>query len=131
MDHQKQNPAEQGGVSYKSTKCGARSAISDGKKRFQVSRDEIFIFLPGISDAEYQQRVKLRIKRNGASLLIANTESETARTLAWYCADYVTALLYAAADNATLEEVNGFCRRLMTVAMQAEAIDSALGTGVI
>ena len=86
-------------------------------------KDAIRIFLPGISDAEYALRAKLRTMRNCASAMIAKTDSDTARALAWMCSEYVTAYIYAGAHQDTLEEVAHFCNRLMVTAMQAEAID--------
>jgi hypothetical protein len=86
-------------------------------------KDSIRIFLPGINDAEYALRAKLRTMRNCASAMIAKSDSDTARALAWMCSEYVTAYIYASAHNDTLEEVAHFCHRLMVTAMQAEAID--------
>ena len=131
MRNEKRNPAVQGGVSCNPSQSGSRGSNNKDHQKPQVTRDEIHIFLPGIDDTEYQLRAKLRTTRNCATWLITNTDSETARALAWLCADYATALIYAAADNALLEEVNNFCRRLMAVAMQAEAIDSAMESGVV
>jgi hypothetical protein len=85
--------------------------------------DAIRIFRSGISDAEYALRAKLQTMRNCASAMIAKTDSDTARALAWMCSEYVTAYIYASAHNDTLEQVAHFCHRLMVTAMQAEAID--------
>lgn len=85
--------------------------------------DAIRIFLPGISDAEYALRAKLQTMRNCACAMIAKTDSDTARALAWMCSEYVTDYIYASAHLDVLEEVARFCNRLMVTAMQAEAID--------
>ena len=85
--------------------------------------DDILTFLPGISAAEYALRSKLRTMRNCSAALIARTDSNTARALAWLCSDYSTEHLYAGVDHATLAEVIRFCHRLLVTAMQAEAID--------
>lgn len=85
--------------------------------------DDIRTFLPGISDDEYELRAKLRSMRNYASLLIAKTDSDTARALAWTCSEYATAYVYAGVDQNTLNEVGRFCNRLMVTAIQAEALD--------
>jgi hypothetical protein len=85
--------------------------------------DDILIFLPGTSDAEYELRAKLRTMRNCASAMIARTDSTTARELAWTCSDYATSYIYARHDNETLSEVAQFCKRLMVTALQAENID--------
>ena len=85
--------------------------------------DDIRTFIPGVSEAEFELRAKLRTMRNCASALIAKTDSETARALAWTCSEYATAYVYAGADNDTLSEIGRFCHRLMLTAMQAENID--------
>ena len=85
--------------------------------------DDIRTFMPGISEAEYELRAKLRAMRNCASALVAKTESDTARLLAWTCSEYVTAYIYAPVHTDTLDEVALFCTRLMVAAMHAEAID--------
>lgn len=85
--------------------------------------DDIITFLPGIGQDEYDLRAKLRSMRNCAAAMIAKTESDTARALAWTCSEYATAYVYAGADQETLSEVGRFCNRLMLTAMQAEAID--------
>ena len=85
--------------------------------------DDIQTFLPGISEEEYQLRAKLRTMRNCASAMIAKTDSDAARALAWTCSEYATAYVYAGADHDTLSEVGRFCNRLMLTAMQAENID--------
>ena len=85
--------------------------------------DPIRTFMPGIDDAEYEARAKLQTMRNCAAALIAKTDSDTARALAWTCSEYATAYLYAGVDHDTLSEVGRFCNRLMLTAMQAETID--------
>ncbi len=85
--------------------------------------DAIRTFMPGIGEAEYELRVKLRTMRDCASVLIARTDSDTARALAWTCSEYATAYLYAIANYDTLNDVGRFCNRLMLTALQAEAID--------
>ena len=85
--------------------------------------DDILTFLPGISADEYDLRAKLRTMRNCSSALIANTDSDTARALAWTCSYYATAYVYSGANNDTLTEVGRFCNRLIVTAMQAELID--------
>jgi len=85
--------------------------------------DAIRTFLPGISDAEHEIRAKLETMHNCASAMIAKTDSDTARALAWTCSQYATAYIYAGASTEALNEVARFCNRLMLTAMQAEAID--------
>ncbi len=85
--------------------------------------DDVLTFLTGISSAEYDLRAKLRTMRNCSAALIAKTDSDTARALAWLCSDYSTEYVYAGVDHATLAEVTRFCHRLLVTAMHAEAID--------
>jgi hypothetical protein len=88
-----------------------------------VKPDEIYTFLGAISDEEYERRAKLRTYRNAASAMIANTESDTARALAWFTTEYATGALYAPGAADALDDLNKLCRRLMLTAMQAEQID--------
>ena len=85
--------------------------------------DDIHTFLPGIPEAEYDLRAKLRTMRNCAAAMIARTDSDTARSLAWTCSEYATAYIYAGVNVVTLSEVGRFCNRLLLTAMQVEAID--------
>lgn len=59
--------------------------------------DDIRCFLPGIDDAEYALREKLRRHRNVAAAMLATTESPTARQFAWVVNDYVSELIFAPA----------------------------------
>lgn len=86
--------------------------------------DEIRTFLPGIGDEEYALRAKLRSLRNTASAMISNTESDTARQLAWIVVEYATPALYAPGIPVEFEELNKLCTRLMLTALQAEKIDT-------
>ena len=85
--------------------------------------DDIQTFLPGICEEEYQLRSKVGSMRNCAAAMIAKTESDTARALAWICSDYAISHVYAGATHAELTEIIRFCNRLLVTAMQAEAID--------
>ena len=85
--------------------------------------DAIHTFLPGIGEEEYHLRAKLQTMRNCAAAMIAKTDSDSARALAWTCSEYATAYLYSGCDDGTLEEVGRFCNRLMLTAMQVETID--------
>lgn len=129
MNDLKRNPAVQGGVSRNPSQNGPQQSASNNQSKRQVMIDEIYIFLPDIDDTEYQLRAKLRTMRNCSAALIANTDSDTARDLAWQCSHYATAHIYSRADNNALEEICRFCKRLMVVAMQVEAIDAAWDSG--
>ena len=131
MRNQNGNPAVQGGVSCNPSQSRSQDLDSNIKQEQQATRDEIYIFLPGIDDTEYRLRAKLRTMRNCSAACIAKTDSETARALAWQCSDYATAYIYAGTDNDWLEEIIGFCQRLMAVAMQAEEIDAAWDGGAL
>lgn len=90
-----------------------------------ATRDDILLLLPGIDpdSEEYAARARLRGQRNAMSALIATTESDTARGLAWLVVEYATVHLYAAADLERLCEIGRFCHRLSLTAMQAQDID--------
>lgn len=89
--------------------------------------DDIRIFLPGIGNVEHSLRANLRTFRNCASAMIARTDSDTARGIAWECCNYANAFIYAGASEATLRDIGQFCNRLMITAMQAERIDDERG----
>ena len=86
--------------------------------------DDIRTFLPGIGSDGYDLRAKLRSMRNVASALIGNTESPTARQLAWIVNEWVSELIYLPADNALLGDVVKFCNRLSITAMHAERLET-------
>lgn len=86
-------------------------------------RDEIRLFLPGISDEEHAKRVRLRSLRNAATAMIARTDSGAARSLAWMASDYATGALYSTGSTGTLDDLNRLCTRLLKTAMLAEEID--------
>lgn len=88
-----------------------------------IKLDDIRTFLPGIDEAEYNLRAKLRTFRNTAASLIASTESDSARQLAWITSDYATGTIYAGVPTATLESIVKLCHRLMVTALQVEEID--------
>ena len=88
-----------------------------------IQRDEIRLFLPGIPEDEREKREKLRSYRNAATAMIARTDSDSARALAWMASDYATGALYNAGASCALDDLNKLCRRLMLTAMQAEQID--------
>lgn len=58
------------------------------------------------------------------SALLARTDSDTARSLAWIVTEYVTAHLYAETTVERLEEIGRFCHRLSLCALQAEDVDA-------
>lgn len=92
-----------------------------------VTLDEIHTFLGTIPAEEYERRAKLRSYRNAASALIACTESDTARTLAWQVIDWASPWIYRPdAPLEWLDQLNTLATRLMVTAMQAERMDDSL-----
>ena len=94
--------------------------------------DDILTFLPGIGDAEYELRSKIRSMRNVAGAMIAKTECGTARQLAWIASDYASELVSSPAEHGLLADVGKLCQRLMITAMHAERLDAGIwvhGTG--
>ena len=87
------------------------------------SMDSLSTFLPGISEDEREKRLLLSKYRNAASALIASTESDNARCLAWMVNEYVTGALFAPGAAAELDDLNRLCKRLMITAVQIEMID--------
>ena len=90
------------------------------------SADAIYTFMPGIDEAEHKLRAKLQTMRNCAAAMIAKTESDTARALAWLCSDYATAHVYAGGTHAELTEIARLCNQLLITAMHAEAVDEGM-----
>lgn len=84
--------------------------------------DDIRVFLGEIPEEEHQLRMRLRSARNCASFRLTTAESEHARQLLWICCETASAWVYAPADDAVLKNISEYCRRLMIVAEQAEAI---------
>jgi len=85
--------------------------------------DEIRIFLGPIPSDEYERRHKLRSYRNTATAMIAVTQSDTARALAWHVIDWASANLYAPAPLEWLDHLNLFASRLLKTAQTAEELD--------
>ncbi len=92
----------------------------------EIKADEIYTFMGHIPAEEYERRAKLRSYRNAASGMIASTECDTARQLAWLVVEYATPNLYADAPAEWLDKLNLLSKRLMLTAMQAEEMDLLL-----
>ena len=91
--------------------------------------DEIRTFLGDIPSEEYDRRAKLRSYRNAATAMIAVTESDTARLMAWQVVEWATPNLYAAAPLEWLDRLNLLSSRLLKTAMTAEELDRILKEG--
>ena len=89
--------------------------------------DDIRCFLPGINDAEYEIRSKLRSIRNAATGMIGITGCPTARQLAWIANDWITDTIYAPADRAWLADVQKFGNRAMILSLQAQRMEMGGG----
>ena len=89
-----------------------------------VLRDDILLAMPEIEpdSEEHKARAKLRSYRNAATALVNSTESANARSLAWLIIEISTNWLYAAADEATLIEINRHANRLLITAVHAEQL---------
>lgn len=95
--------------------------------RASVALDEIRTFLGAIPAEEYARRAKLRSYRNAASALVARTDSDTARALAWTVIEWASPNLYAPGlPLEWLDQLNTLAKRLMVTAMQAERLDDLL-----
>jgi hypothetical protein len=89
--------------------------------------DTIRTFLGPIPDAEHERRAKLESYRNAAMALIARTECDTARLLAWQVIEWATPWLYApGVPPEWLDELNTLSKRLMLTALQSEAMADKL-----
>jgi len=88
--------------------------------------DEIRTLLGDIPGEELERRAKLRSYRNAASAMIAGTQSDTARALAWCVIEWASPFLYAPAPNEWLDRLNLLSKRLMLTAMQAEEMERVL-----
>ena len=91
--------------------------------------DEIYTFLGQIDPAEYERRDKLRKFRNAASAMVASTQCDTARMLAWQVIEWATPNLFSPAPIEWLDELNRLSKRLMLTAMQAEQMQDELQGG--
>lgn len=81
--------------------------------------DEFLILMGDLPAEELAKRVKLRARRNVAAMMLADTQSATARQLCWIVVEYVTPNLYSPASLEWLDELILFTRRLLIIANQA------------
>lgn len=92
-----------------------------------VKLDEISTFLGTIPAEEYERRALLRKHRNAASAMVASTQSDTARALAWTVIEWASPYLYQPGLPLDwLDRLNLLSKRLMLTAMQAEEMDDLL-----
>jgi hypothetical protein len=89
--------------------------------------DTITTFLGAIPDDERERRAKLESYRNAAMALIARTQCDTARFLAWQVIEWAAPWLYqAGVPLEWLDRLNTLAKRLMLTALQAEEMDHLL-----
>ncbi len=92
-----------------------------------LTRDTINAFLGSVPDAEHERRAKLESYRNAAMGLVARTDCDTARILAWQVIDWAAPWLYRpGVPLEWLDELNTLSKRLMLTALQAEAMNDKL-----
>ena len=95
----------------------------------EIKPDEIYTFMGDIPPAEYALRSKLRSYRNAANGMVSQTDSDTARQLAWVVIEWATPNLYAPASLEWLESLNKLSKRLMLTAMQVEEMELSIMGG--
>jgi hypothetical protein len=91
-----------------------------------IRLDCIRTFMGPIPDEEYARRAKLRSYRNAATAMIAETQSETARILAWQAIEWISPNLYAPAPIEWLDKLIILVGRLLKTAITAEDLDQLL-----
>lgn len=89
--------------------------------------DTLTTFLGALPEAERECRAKLESYRNAAMGLIARTDCDTARALAWQVIEWAAPWLYApGVPLEWLDQLNQLAKRLMLTALQAEAMTDKL-----
>jgi hypothetical protein len=89
--------------------------------------DPLRTILGPIPDDEHERRSKLMAYRNAASAMIAQTESGTARALAFAACDWIAPFLFdRAVPVAFLDRLTVLVSRLLKTAITAEEIDGLL-----
>lgn len=92
-----------------------------------IPLDPLRTFLGPIPDDEHERRRKLEAYRNAAMALVARTDCDTARALAWQVIDWAAPWVYApGVPLEWLDQLNQLAKRLMLTALQAEAMTDKL-----
>jgi hypothetical protein len=78
------------------------------------------VFMGPLPDDEREVREKLRSYREAATAMIAKTQSDTARILAWQAIEWISPNLYAPAPVEFLEQLRQLVSRLLRTAITAE-----------
>ncbi len=89
--------------------------------------DPLRTILGDLPPDEYERRAKLMAYRNAASGMIAQTQSSTARTLAFMACDWIAPFLFdRAVPVEFLDRLTVLVSRLLKTAISAEEIDRLL-----
>lgn len=89
--------------------------------------DTLRTILGELPAEEYERRAKLLAYRNAAAGMIAQTQSDTARALAWMAGDWIAPFLFdRAAPVEFLDRLTVLVSRLLKTAISAEEIDRLL-----
>lgn len=92
-----------------------------------IASDPLRTILGELPADEHQRRAKLMSYRNAASGMIAQTKSDTARTLAFLACDWIAPFLFdRAAPVEFLDRLTVLVSRLLKTAISAEEIDRLL-----
>lgn len=83
-------------------------------------QDDIFIFLPGISQEEYQLRARLRTARNISTKAMLEVAGTQAHTIYCLVNELVTDWIYSPANIGQLSRLVEQCRRLVICAQHFE-----------
>jgi NAD-dependent DNA ligase len=89
--------------------------------------DTLATFLGPIPDEERERRAKLMAYRNAAAGMIAQTQSDTARWLAFVASDWINPFLFDRAIPVEfLDRLTMLVSRLLKTAITAEEIEALL-----
>lgn len=92
-----------------------------------VKIDPLRTILGELPAEEHERRSKLMAYRNAASAMIAQTQSDTARSLAFLACDWIAPFLFdRAVPVAFLDRLTVLVSRLLKTAITAEEIDGLL-----
>lgn len=92
----------------------------------KIKLSPVEVFMGPLPDEERELREKLRSYREAASAMIATTQSDTARILAWQAIEWLSPWLYAPAPMPWLEKLSRLVSRLLRTAITAEDLEAFL-----
>lgn len=92
-----------------------------------VKIDPLRTILGDIPSDEHERRAKLMAYRNASQGMIAQTQSDSARALAWMASDWIAPFLFdRAVPVEFLDRITVLVSRLLKTAISAEEIDRLL-----